>query len=132
MLKNDIKITELRKFLKFLKKKNIKVSDTKIPLIILQISYTFIWEIFIKAKLLAYHSNRRKINENDLKFICKEIFHSFRKNNSNFNKPYFKGLVKNFQYFGYNKHELNDDIEKIYNKYKYRDVYKIKSKNLYS
>jgi hypothetical protein len=129
MLKNDIKITELRKFLKFLKKKNIKVSDTKIPLIILQISITFVWEIFIRAKLLAYHSNRQKINENDLKFICKEIFDSFRKNDSNFKKPYFKDLVKNFQYFRYNKHELNNDREKICNKYK--DVYKIKSKNLY-
>mmetsp|Transcript_28017 Transcript_28017/g.66860 ORF Transcript_28017/g.66860 Transcript_28017/m.66860 type:complete len:131 (-) Transcript_28017:715-1107(-) len=130
MYKRKKKKKNLKDFLKFFKKKGIKFLEKKIIGIFLQISYTFIWEILVKAKLLAHHSKRRNIIEKDIAAICKDFKGKIKdKKNILINSDY-RDLLKNYQTI--KKLDLNGNEKNftLNENICYKDSYKIKIKNI--
>jgi histone H3/H4 len=120
----------LKNFLKFFKKKGIKFLEKKIIGIFLQISYTFIWEVFVKAKLLAHHSKRRNIIEKDIMVICIDFKGKIKDKKNILIKSDYRDLLKNYQTIKkldlYENEKKSTFIENI----SYKDSYKIKIKNI--
>jgi histone H3/H4 len=120
----------LRNFLKFFKKKGVKFLEKKIIGIFLQISYTFIWEVFIKAKLLAHHSKRRNIIQKDIVVICKDFKGKIKDKKIILINSDYRDLLKNYKTIKKLKLCENEKNFTLNESICYKDSYKIKIKNI--